>query len=101
MGVGVSRTLRNKINPVLFFESWCPLACKLQGCPEIRCTADPLKKINLPTHSSCKFFPLNDSSTTHMAKKPRSSWKRMIKTGDNVMVGGRPTDIVIPCDSIH
>jgi hypothetical protein len=36
-----------------------------------------------------------------MAKKSRASWKdRMIKTGDNVMVGGRPTDIVIPCDSI-
>ena len=25
----------------------------------------------------------------------------MIKTGDNVMVGGLPTDIVIPCESIH
>jgi hypothetical protein len=34
-----------------------------------------------------------------MAKKSRASWKdRMIKTDDNVMVGGRPTDIVIPCD---
>ena len=46
-----------------------------------------------------------------MAKKTMASWKekeekkkekdRMIKRGDNVMVGGRPTDIVIPCDSIH
>ena len=25
----------------------------------------------------------------------------MIKTGDNVMEDGLPTDIVIPCDSIH
>ena len=25
----------------------------------------------------------------------------MIKEDDNVMVGGLPTDIVIPCDSIH
>ena len=25
----------------------------------------------------------------------------MIKTDDNFMVGGLPTDIVIPCDSIH
>ena len=37
-------------------------------------------------------------------KQPRASWKnknRMIKPGDNVMVGGLPTDIVILCDSIH
>ena len=36
-----------------------------------------------------------------MSKK---SWKKkdiMIKEDDNVMVGGLPTDIVIPCDSIH
>jgi tRNA G37 N-methylase TrmD len=26
---------------------------------------------------------------------------RVIKTGDSVMVGGRSTDIVIPCDSIY
>ena len=25
----------------------------------------------------------------------------MIKRGDNIMVDGLPTDIVIPCDSIH
>ena len=30
----------------------------------------------------------------------RKKWGRMIPT-DNIMVGGRPTDIVIPCDSIH
>ena len=37
-------------------------------------------------------------------KQPRASWKnknRMIKPGDIVMVDGRPTDIVILCDSIH
>ena len=37
-------------------------------------------------------------------KQPRASWKNknhMIKPGDNVIVGGRPTDIVILCDSIH
>ena len=36
--------------------------------------------------------------------KQRAVWKNknlIIKKGDNVMVGGRPTDIVIPCDSIH
>ena len=36
--------------------------------------------------------------------KQRAAWKNrnlVIKTGDNVMVGGRSTDIVIPCDSIH
>ena len=34
-----------------------------------------------------------------MAKSKNKDLDPLIKAGDNVMVGGRSTDIVIPCDS--
>ena len=81
---------------------------QVAGCEwaasEIRWYRDSLKENCLPillVVTTTRILPLNGYSTTHMVKKSRASWKdRMIKTGDNVMVGGRPTDIVIPCDSI-
>ena len=42
---------------------------------------------------------LNELDRKIPVPKQRASWKN--KTGDNFMVDGRPTDIVIPCDSIH
>ena len=71
--------------------------------PDIR-FRDPLKKTAHPFElEPPEFFPFNDYSTINMAKKSRPSWKkdRIIQSGDSVMVGGLPTDIVIPCDSIH
>ena len=76
------------------------------GCqwaaPEIRWYHDPLKE-NCPPilATTTRTLSLNNYSTTHMAKRSRSWKNRMIKTGDSVMVGGQPTDIVIPCDSIY
>ena len=38
-----------------------------------------------------------------MSMATKKSWKNkdsMVKRDDNVMVGGLPTDIVIPCDSL-
>ena len=79
------------------------LNLQVAGCqwaaPEIRWYHDPLKENCPPILAT--ILSLNDYSTTHMVKKS-TSWKnRMIKTGDSVMAGGQPTDIVIPCDSIY
>ena len=85
--------------------------CKvLAGCPgnKMHCQCDPLKNICPSILAALFIFPslsCRDCNTIHMAKKSRasSSWKKdcMIKTADNVMVGGLPADIVIPCESMH
>ena len=49
------------------------------------------------------FLKATASLSQVLSKQREGSWKRkdrMIKTDDNVMVGGLPTDIVIPYDSI-
>ena len=80
------------------------LNLQVAGCqwaaPEIRWYHDPLKE-------NCQCPPilvtilfLNDYSTTNMVKKSRFWKNRTIKTGDSVMVGDQPTDVVIPWDSI-
>ena len=76
--LAVNELSRNKMVPWSLKENWPPILA-----------------------TETRIHPFDDDSTIHMAKKSRASWKDRIKTGDSVMVGGRPTDIVIPCDSIH
>ena len=78
-------------------EATCKLLAGLRKYVRWHC--DPQEENCLPIHQP-EFFPLNDY-TNHMAKKNSKKKNFIIKTDDNVMVGGLPTDIVIPCDSIH
>ena len=51
--------------------------------------------------SPIKLCYIQDELDAICATFPKAKGDRMIKKDDNIVVGALPTDIVIPCDSIH